>query len=377
MVPDTLEFFLLLQDTKNQSDSLRYFELVLASNNLPQSSIWMACTKSSTSTKSAMSVRALRAVGRVFDAQTLFSYLYFLSELPYQMVSLKIRFQTFQKLYSQIGRQRLTDYFIYITNLLFELVKNTKELINLMPHFTGCEKLGKSKDIAELSVDKLIYMFDNEHGIIHSTKDILESAIDYLRVVKDEHYEQDRDSYREWVIHFVLYDIAYKYGLSTYSRLQDVNWYEHPEFRKNRQLTLHMERKANEAIGTLFRINRYKKEFLDFIKGLSDSDIEKDRINAIHIIRHTVLIGEEENQKIVVSDKFHPILRKLIIDINTDLREIFRNQKYINFFRDNLDDYDFLYQNRIRNIPNSSQKNLTRPNQRIRTSMKHKKDGHR
>lgn len=285
---------------------------------------------------------------QISNRESLYALMYFIGELSYNQISFPKFVRLLQGLCPKIKEAGLEQFYAFLIAQALAAVKDPNDIIAAMPYFTGCEVLdieeasqadmlqneewsGYSEnsvtaEIAGLTINRLSELVLQKHQLTFLNgecyREIITMLMEYLKKVRNEFTQKSslpqkekhwkRQLFREWALHHFLGDFIDEQEADAYAMLFEQHWYENPDLSTNRLLTLQMEQEANIAFGRLMWTGRRYK-LIALVSTLSESDIQLDRRNAFHIIRHTVptsggaLRGN-------IDKELHPILRRLYQD---------------------------------------------------------------
>jgi hypothetical protein len=347
LLSPTLEFFLLLLDKQqqaleNQKPTAAACSRILSSDHLPHSPVWLAGAKAGEELQNELMKRARMEAKKEMDPKTIVAFLYFLSEIPLQLLPVPARLTLFQPLYKKIRPGRYEDdYFLYVVERLFEMLDNLDELLETMVNLSGCEPVDNTDQLAEWTIRTMVRIKENDSA---DSEEITLWMLDYMEEVVKEYTDirsiprqeegWQRYLYREFVMHHFLVYLCRieREALKVYSLLNSVNWYDDHWLRTNKVLVEQMEREANIAIGKLFHYGS-QSDFIDFAKRLVHSLNPFDRHNAYFILRHTEPITHEKPIP-TLDPHFEPLLGELFLDPAID--DILKEKIHYDFFRKNL-----------------------------------------
>jgi hypothetical protein len=338
----TFLLLLLDQDAKANKTTPDFIEFILrlglSSQDLLAVGVWFAGPKASPLLQNSLARLANEQTHHYDEPRALFGFMYFMAECLIEALDEPSRLKLLQPYFELIDKASLADYYKYITERLCRNAENDEIILACMPYLSGCEVLGITDDLAEIT------LYSTDGG----PEATFNFVIQYLKA-NAESIEQEfkhrhkpvkgaRYFYWEWVLCIFCRSLVDEMDLDAYEFLAQNNWYKAENFPLEYPISLRMRQEANLALGFWYRTQRRKEkdQYIDLIYRLVNSPDIIKRETAFYFIRHTKTY---EREKALPVDKvFHPALAQIFLD--PQMHGIV--DSHLETFKINLDDFEKL-----------------------------------
>jgi hypothetical protein len=346
----TFLLLLLDQDARQNKTTSDFIEFILrlgvGSQDLHASGVWFAGPKASRQFQKALAKLAQEQAHHYDEPRALFGFMYFLAECLFEALDEPARLRLLQPYFELIDRYSLADYYKYIAERLLGNAKTDDVILSCMPYFSGCELLGITEDLAEIT------LYSTEGG----PEETFAFVIKYLKanaeLIEQEFRQKQKPEkgaryfYWEWfVCKFCRYLVDEK-GLDAYDFLVQNNWYEAAKIQLEYPVSLRMRQEANLALGFWYRTQgrRAKQEYVDLVYELIDHPDIIQRETAFFLIRHTKTY--ERRRAVPLDKEFHPALKQIFLD--PKMHRLV--ESHLDTFEINLDNFKKLDQQRRQGV---------------------------
>lgn len=281
--------------------------------------MWFAGPKASAQLQKSLANLANEQTHLYDESRALFGFMYFMAECLRDALDEPARLKLLQPYFELIDKASLADYYKYITERLFRQVENDETRLACMPYFSGCEVLGITEALAEIT-----FYSQKLQSTANGYKETFDFVIRYLKAnaefiepeFKHRHkpVKGMRYFYWEWFLCIFCRYLVDKMDLYAYDFFVQNNWYKAENFQLEYPISLRMRQEANLALGFWYRTQRRqeKDQYTDLIYQLVDSPDIIERETAFFLIRHTKTY---EREKALPVDKvFHPALEQIFLD---------------------------------------------------------------
>lgn len=344
MEEEILEFMLLVLDKYLDEDKFyRIFDTKLLEGDTSFSALCFAGLKSNNFLRKFVTNSLLnKNTGRKLTNRELFAVLCYTGDTTIIDISTEDKLKIIQPYYQLMKDNYLEHYFLHILDTIFSSAKTYMEIFASLKYLFGCEVLGITKEIADLTVNYLTRHCPDELSFIKSVIRFLKSNHEEFHFTEPIYKEFGESYYYlECFIESCCVYVVETLEISAFDLFIESSWYKPGNYDLKYPISHWIVQKANLALGRLYQINSdIRENYLDIIQHLVYSGIKYKREIAFYLIRHSV--PTRKNKAVIVHSNFYPYLEIIYNDNN--LKHLKKNYKAffdVNFHRNKiyLDEY--------------------------------------
>jgi hypothetical protein len=310
---ELLIFLLLRSDAENGEDRTSpVVRAAFAGQGLSPAAPWLAGAHLAPELQKRFLDDGLPSITPASPLRSTFAFLYFLRNAD---VSPGEQLAASSRSFEAVATHKLSTYYFYFFERAIERFTSASDLAGALLAMEGVEPVGITPSLGSSAAAAL-------SGLLRTSAVLDVLVSDYLRPLsmrgpaprlKDQAWH--RFFFREWLLHFVLTDLAERLSITLYDILRGQAWYDAGKIGIRFPISRDMEREANIALGAKYRRMRDwrdRQAYQDKLRSMIDSEDILDRVAAFFIIRHTEPPGDTD--RVVVRHEFRSMLDLLSRD---------------------------------------------------------------